>query len=507
MTPPGKLVFVLGCLLGSLAPATAQAEDGLQTPYVLAVGVNDPSAGGLAPLSYADDDAAEAVRLFDPQIERSYLHTRFDSSSVERHQALASRARPPTLAAVRQSVAALKRKVEADLQGGGLPHVVVWLAGHGARDDDGHLYYPLHDGGRLTASSLIDEIVAPLSGAHRVHVVVDTCFAGGLVNARAQVDDAAPDEVKASLLLASPTRFPNVGVLVGSTAGTQSYEWNEISSGVFSAVLRAGLRGAADVDGDGAVRYSELVAFATAAAEGVKVPEARPHVQGTPPAIDSDAPVSLKAWLGPTRSLRGELADLGTVHVLDDTGRWLLASRFERGFTPELWLPAEATLFLRARGRDHRLTPDEDGGLRLGEPVPQATAARSLMEDALREGLFAATWGPTFWRGFRAGEVAGADRVAAEVERQGLSGASVDEDGLPWLGIGAGALGGFALVAGAATLIGGLAVFAYATQQRLQVPALTAYGASAGLGGVGVGLLAGGVVVASLATVLVIGGE
>ncbi len=481
------IAAALTALVTSLGTAGA-------APYVIAIGVNDPGRDRVAPLQFADDDAAEAVALFGARAKATYLHTILDRDSRERHQALAPAARPLTLQAVRDSVADLRSRIDADVGRGESPQVIVWLAGHGVYDDDGHISVPLNRDERLTATSLTDILIEPLARAHRIHLVLDTCFAGGLLGSRAQTESVPPAEVERAFAAISPRRFDNVGVFLGSTASTRSFEWTEISSGVFSAVLRAGMRGAADADGGGTVRYSELSAFATAAAEGVRVPEARPRVRALSPRLEGDAPIAQKDWLGDTATLRGDFASLGTVHILDDTGRWLLASHFEPGFVPELWLPKDRALFLRARGQDHALVVEAGGAFAIGPAAPHATGTRSLMSDALRTGLFSATFGPTYWRGYRAALTVPAPPAVDD--------AGTERGAFLAFGL-AGAAGGAAAVAGLCAVGAGGTWWAF-TQEHRQVPALNLLRNATVLVGVGLGHVVVATALAGTATVLAV---
>lgn len=368
-------------------------------PFVLALGVNDGEAAGLQPLLFADDDAAEVIRLFGGG-PRTKLLTVMDSTTQRRYPDLARAASVPSRAALERSVRDLRRRIDRELQRGQKPIVVVWISGHADYDKDGHPYLPLA-GGQLQADELIDTVVRPLAVAHRVHLVIDTCFASALVKSRAVVEDASEDEANRAFLERRIGGLANVGLLAGSTATNRAYEWEEIGGGVFSAMVRAGLRGAADVDGDDAVSYPELSAFLAAAARDVAAEEARPKVRVVAPAIEGDAALVRRDWLGQVGVFEADLAPLGTVHILDDTGAWLLAGAFEPGHQPRLWLPRGRRLFLRSGDLDHQLV-EGSSGFSLGPASQRASRPRSLIGTALREGLFKRAFGPAFFGGYTA---------------------------------------------------------------------------------------------------------
>ncbi len=436
-----------------------------ERPFVLALGVNDGDAAGLQPLLFADDDAAEVIRLFGGG-PRTRLLTVMDSTSQRRYPDLASAASVPTREALERAVGELRKGVDGELAQGRKPVVVVWISGHADYDEDGHPYLPL-SGGRLQADEVIDAVVRPLAAAHRVHLVIDTCFASALVKSRAVVEDASETEAQRAFLERRIGGLANVGLLAGSTATNRAYEWEEIGGGVFSAMVRAGLRGAADIDGDDAVSYPELSAFLAAAARDVAAEEARPKVRVVAPAIEDDAALVRRDWLGKVAVLEADLAPLGTVHILDDTGAWLLAGAFEPRHQPRLWLPRGRRLFLRSGDLDHQLV-EGSSGFSLGPASERASRPRSLIGTALREGLFKRPFGPAFFGGYTAfaqvspggphpdpGE-GGPPTNAAEptlVEDQGVTQAAAESDGISWVTIatlsGAAAVGGVMAASGA----------------------------------------------------------
>ena len=74
------------------------------------------------------------------------------------------------------------------------------------------------------------------------------------------------NEEKQILAKNSLARFPNVGAIMATASDAESHEWDAIEQGVFTHELISALRGAADVNGDGKIEYSEASAFFNAAA-------------------------------------------------------------------------------------------------------------------------------------------------------------------------------------------------------------------------------------------------
>ncbi|MFH1811893.1 MAG: hypothetical protein ABIJ09_24355 [Pseudomonadota bacterium] len=449
----------------------------VSSPLVLAIGVNQGGDVSTQALRYADDDAAEAVLLFDAAGERSWLLSALDAESQARYPQLAARAHPPTLEELRRAVREIARRVEQERASGEQPQVLIWMSGHALRDDEGQTVFPLQQG-RLSAEGLIRELIAPLQAAHRVHLLLDSCFAASLVRARAAVERISAATAEQGFFARGIAAYPNVGALVGAGAGERGYEWQEVRSGVFSAMARAGLRGAADVDGDQRVDYQELAAFLAAAAERVSVPEARPSVQVWPPSMESTAALSRREWLGSVAILDADLSSLGTVHVLDERGNWLLAGSFEAGFRPLLWLPGDRQLYLRARGSEQALI-ERDGTLQLGPAVDTQAQPRSLIGQSLRQGLFQTPYGPAFYSGF----------VAGAAQPSSLAGPG--HDATPWASLGV--LGGAGCLLVGTVVLGALAADAgirYSSTD-LERPAREAYDQTLLFGGLGAATLLG----------------
>ena len=465
-------------------------------PYMMAIAVNNPGIPGLAALNYADDDAAEAALLYGAQPQRTFLHTIMDPETQARYPGLVQQTRMPAWRDIDVSVKTLQAAIREDVAAGEKPVVFVWLSGHAARGADGQVSFPLA-GGTMTPLDLRLRILGHLTDAHRVHVIVDTCFAGAMVRARAQVNAVSVDVGARAFGATDLASFANVGSLVAATPGTRAYEWEEIRAGVFSAMVRAGLRGAADVDGNREVRYGELDAFLSAAAQGVALDRARPRVTTQAPVMDQNAVLSRMDWLPDVARFEGDIAGLGPVHVLDGKGGWLLAGNFEAGFQPALWLPRGRTLYLRAGQTDWPLVLADNGVLQMGVGVQSDAQARSMEGEALRQGLFTVPYGPAFHRGF----TAGAQRVSPSVQAT-----EAPRGALPawWMpapllvaGLGAGLAG---LAAGA--VAGGAALFFVQTDQ--QVPALRAFAVASVSGGLAVGLFLAFVALLASAVAIVV---
>lgn len=139
---------------------------------------------------------------------------------------------------------------------------VIFLAGHGVRDQDTGSYYFLPfpaTGDNLHAEGLrmsdFNEMVTVLRhNVHRVVVMLDTCHAGALdLGTRAL---PAGEELAAQVSVSE-----GLFLLAASKPGERSKEDAAYGHGAFTYALLMGLQGSADADLDGVISVSDLFAF------------------------------------------------------------------------------------------------------------------------------------------------------------------------------------------------------------------------------------------------------
>ncbi len=426
--------------------------------YAIAIGNDAPPPGQpeLPTLRFADDDAVRFDAFFSRVTEHHWLLSVLDAPTQRRHEAAASRARPPTLSALRALVAELATRMKADVARGDEPVLFLTFSGHGAQASDGTVFLSLVDGA-LTRQVLSDEVLAPLPAAF-VHLFVDACHAEAVVGTRglfSKERSAARVEVTSTerttvLERGSLARFPNVGVLMAATDDQESHEWSRLEAGVFTHEVLSALTGAADVNGDGAVEYSEVQAFVVSANRDLKDPRALPHVVAIPPAVRPRVPLAVLDRLGMVTFLEGQLSSLGHFHVELDDGERYLDAHLSTEAPVRLALPAGRRLFIVAGRREALFTgellataPLE--GLRFQE---RSVSARGSIEATQREALFQSPFGPTYYRGFV--DSVGATSVSFGA-REGAGGTSSRAPGITLLVVGGLALGGALVLGGLAT--------------------------------------------------------
>lgn len=275
-------------LLALVAPARAASEP---VAYALIVSSNTSVDPTQPPLRYADDDGARYHELLAPRVREAVLLGVLDEETRALHPGLAERTRPPTRAALREALGHLEARMAEDRARGASPVLYLVFAGHGRRGPAGEGTFSLLDG-MLTRTELFEQVLAP-SRAVWIHLFVDTCDSYYLVNARGRppVGPSQAQAVQGYLAARELARYPHVGAVLSTSREQESHEWSTLRSGLFSHLVRSGLTGAADANGDGRVEYAELRSFITSATEEGVGRAGRLEVSIQPPALEGSAPL------------------------------------------------------------------------------------------------------------------------------------------------------------------------------------------------------------------------
>ncbi len=359
--------------------------------FALIVGVNRGVDPDLAPLHYADDDAAEYQAVFRQLGARTYLLSRLDDNTRRLHPQAVAEALDPTEAQWRQTLAQL----ESDVARARAQHVATTFyfvyAGHG-HVQGGEGYVALEDG-RLTGRRL--EAMVAQSGADETHLIVDACYSFYLAFGRGPGGVRRPLERFSGLH--ETFKDERVGLLFSTSSARESHEWEAYQSGVFSHEVRSGLRGAADADGDGLVSYREMAAFVERANAAVPNERFRPDVYARPPR-KAGFLVDLRAPLGGRRlELHGEAG-----HFLLEDHRGVRLADFHNasGQPFHLLLPVEGTLYLR------RLADDREFALPAQNSANELAALESAPARTSIRGAAHESFGALFLEPFGAASVA-----------------------------------------------------------------------------------------------------
>ena len=377
--------------------------------YVLAIGHNGAPPAGASegsvegPLQYADDDAAAFVDFAREFSRDTTLLTVMDADTQGRFPREVAEARPPTIAQLRTQVQRLRGLLEKDRERGDESVFLFFYSGHGSRPKGSPPALTLLDG-PLTHNVLYDEVLSAIP-ARYVHIFIDACYAEAIVRPRdadATAVELTESDIAQYAARATLARFPNVGATIASSLSSQTHEWDGYRHGVFTHELLSGLRGAADVNLDAKVEYSELYAFLSAANRNVADPRARLSVVVRPPGANARTPIVDLGDLKLRASITDISAKAGHVHFEDQLGNRLADVRVENGAKLTVTLPSSQTVYVRSRLGEAEVTlkPREIvpfDRLALGPPSARVRGALDL---AMKRGLFATGFGPNYYRGF-----------------------------------------------------------------------------------------------------------
>lgn len=329
--------------LGHFAAAESAAGDG--HTYLLAIGVNRAPDASVSTLEFADDDAVGFATLGQQLGWTVFLHTALDPDTESRHEGTGLRVR----AAARSALLDSLRTIQADAAERRLKneatHLVVTYSGHG---DWAREALTLEDG-PMTRAFVYEHLLRP-APVDFVHLLVDACHSRQILRAR----DGAPRATRMSAASQSKwldehslRQFPHVGIILAETGDQNTHEWTALRRGIFSHELISGLRGGADADQDGRIRYTELAAFAAAAHRSLPDPRARPRVWVRPPAVQSRIAIAVPLAEG-VSWLTGIGHQAGSLQVTDRQGTRIADVHAEPGHATRVLLPAGVDLIVQS---------------------------------------------------------------------------------------------------------------------------------------------------------------
>jgi hypothetical protein len=266
--------------------------------------------------------------------------TRLDENTRRLHPQAEAEARAPNKAELGAAVRVLAGEVAQARERHVTTVLYLVYAGHGnVRDGEGYI---LVEDAHLTGEDLLRDILRPI-GANTAHVIVDACYSYFLAYARGP--GGTRRTVSGFSRFGALAQESGVGLLLSTSSGRESHEWEGLQAGVFSHEVRSGLYGAADADGDGQVSYQEMAAFVARANQAIPNEKYRPDVLARPPA-DSANLVDLR----PALNHRIEIDGAHAAHYLLEDSRGVRVADFHNaaGVPVRLVRPlAEGHLYLR----------------------------------------------------------------------------------------------------------------------------------------------------------------
>ncbi len=380
--------------------------------FALVVGSNETLDHAQSPLRFADDDAARMTELLRGLGTHVELLTTFDRDSQQVFPSLVTTATRPTRKNLLAAHRRLAKRMAAAKQTGKEVELVLYYSGHGDVGPDGQGYLTL-DGGKLTRNDLFMRLLAKSPADHN-HLLVDACRSEEFVLSRGKgwkPDRAGPQYGRAVQTYLEKNHlgaFPNTGVLLAHSVDQQTHEWERYQGGIFTHELLSGLRGGADLNGDGRIEYSELAAFASAANSGVQDPRARLQVVARPPRDDQRHPLVTHEDVAKQRVLllTGPMSHRFSI---EDARGVRLADVHRSGPQPAYVRlpPGEVFVYREPVGGVPKLEESRIGAADTGvivarrlEFAPAQRAPRGALDQALRQGLFSVGYGPGYYAGF-----------------------------------------------------------------------------------------------------------
>ena len=349
-------------LFGLLGFGAAQAAEEAPRPalFALIIGVNRGVGAELKPLLYADDDAVRYQELFRSLGARTQLLARLDRETTALSPQAAAEALTPTRAALDKVVALFAAEIALAQERGVKAALYLLYAGHGNVDGE-HAYLTLEDA-RLSGADIEREILDRI-GADEEHLIVDACYSYLLVGARGPGGERRP--VQGFSVASELGSRKNLGLLLSTSSGNESHEWGAFQAGIFSHEVRSGLYGAADLDGDGRITYTEMASFLERANQAIANQKFRPQVFARARAASSQL-LDLRTGLGRALTVG---ADFPAAHYLveDQRGVRLLDFHNGQGHGFQLVRPGGSSpLYVRRLDDGQELTvPASDEGIAL----------------------------------------------------------------------------------------------------------------------------------------------
>ena len=369
--------------------------------YVLIVANNRSLTPTVANLHYADDDGVMYAEVLGPFAEHVVLLTDLDGDTQRRYPQLAAGLLSPTRANLDHELtklfAAITKQRERSSQQVDLLFIYI---GHGSVDAESKGYVHLRDG-KFTRADLFHDVISA-SPAHYTHLLIDSCNAFSLVAGRG--DDAETVAFQQFMAGHDLDDYPTVGLLAATSRDRESHEWSKLEAGVFSHQVRSGMLGAADVNGDGLIEYSELAGFVDAANSELQRFGKAVSTLALPPARHRRIPLlNLRAGQATRHLVLGtDLA--GKFFIESSEGhRWADFNKAS-GDPTVLALPAGRAFYLRDGEREQEIVAGART-VRLREPParPYAIQPRGAIDQAFETALFAVPYTSSYYRGYVSG--------------------------------------------------------------------------------------------------------
>jgi hypothetical protein len=170
---------------------------------------------------------------------------------------------------------------------------------------------------------------------------------------------------------------------------------------VFSHEVLSGLWGAADINGDKRIEYSEVQAFVASANRNIDDPRAVPKIVAHAPDAFPHAAIVDLAKIRDSLWVSGDASGLGRFHIELGNGRRHMDANLESA-SARVAVPNAAVVFLRTDDREARIDASHGGSVRFDALALRSldSEARGSTAEAYRRGLFREPFTVDYYRGY-----------------------------------------------------------------------------------------------------------
>ena len=387
-----------------LSLALTAAATGEPFVFSLHVGVNAaPADSGLEPLRFADDDALRFYAAATQFADSAHVLATADDTTQARYSDFIDHARPPDLAGLNEVTDALKIEMERAKAEGFRPVFLFSYSGHGQVDEAQGALFTLADSvlDQATLESLV--LGLPFDEAH---LFIDACHAGALVGGRGTIKlegkRLSAAEADKAWGCAFFQRNPRVGITLATSSSGIAHEWARLESGVFTYEVVSGLLGAADINNDGRIVYSELGGYIAAANRSIEDPRGRVRLVMEPPRQNKKSTLMDVGWYKSAPRLAVK-EPVGHVTVLRTDGARIADFHADEPVT--LLLPPPHGRFTVVTARGHSASFSARSGATvsyadLDKVRDTDLTSRGNLDEAFRKGFFAAPYNRSYYLGF-----------------------------------------------------------------------------------------------------------
>jgi hypothetical protein len=215
--------------------------------------------------------------------------------------------------------------------------------------------------------------------------------------------------------------LPGLGVIISSSEHQKTHEWSRIESGVFTHEVLSGLSGPADVNLDGKIEYSELIAFVSAANREISDSRGKIRVIAKPPPRNHSIPIVDLTTFSRVAFLTGDPSSLGHFSIDLANGERYLDANLGDMREMHVVVPLDESAYISYRTEEAMIPMDENRTIELAllDFEGKRFSARGRIENAFQKGLFTAAYGRRYYLGFI--DNSGLVGVAFDAERLALS--------------------------------------------------------------------------------------